>query len=121
MLAYRARNRFSVNDCFQHKWIIGRKVHTKAQLETLVKKKHQLAIKLRMKDKDKMRELNWSVKGRKRRSIWNNTDKEIATEFQEVQGQDFNVEPYLSKLPVTDNFFPFLMTFYADKSLLNQA
>jgi len=121
MLAYRARKRFSVNDCFQHKWIVGRKVHTKAQLQTLVKKKHRLAIQLRMKDKHKMRELDYSVKVRKRRSIWNNTDKKIATEFQEVQGQDFNVEPYLSKLPVTDNFFPFLMTFYAEKSLLNQA
>jgi len=125
MLAYRPTNRLSVNQCFQHKWVLGQNILTPLQLENLVKKKHQITMMRRKNDKDKMQELDKSVKLRKRRSIENCLMNENTKEFQEPLCMGSNSAIHLSHfqvdLPVADDFVTTLMTFFAKKSLLNEA
>jgi len=125
MLAYRASDRLSVQECLQHKWIAGKKVHTPRQLEAVVKKKHYQTMKQRIMDKEKTRYLDSSIKKRKRRTIAECSIKENAGKYSQLKSiggnlSSISMNSYVEP-PVVDNFVPNLMTFFAQKSQLNEA
>jgi len=56
MLAYRAKNRLTLDECLNHKWVAKRPVLNASQLRDVVKKKHEEVRKLRRKDTTKQME-----------------------------------------------------------------
>jgi len=116
MLAYRPRNRLTLEECFQHKWVAGQKVHNAVDLIGAVKEKHlQTRLKRRM-DKRKMRQLENSIK------------REICgckshTHLSRYPGctEITDMASFGLKIPVVKDFVPNLLTFFSRKSQLNEA
>jgi len=117
MFAYRAKNRLTLGGCLEHKWVNNREIHSGKDLEALVKKKHQATGMLRRKDKDKMQDMENSVKQRKKREICQCLTKKNSGEFQNSRCRICNG----FELPVSENFVPTLLTFFAPKKYLHQA
>jgi len=117
MLAYRARKRLSLDACLEHSWVKNRATLNEEELNATVKKKHKESRILRRKDKNKMKTLENSVKHRKKRRLGqcqrqnNSRDSELLR-YQQIN--DF-------ELPVSKNFIPTLLTFFAQKKYLNEA
>lgn len=102
MFSYRARDRLTLDDCLKHKWVFKREIHTKAELEAEVKKKHKQARLLRRKDNRKIKYLKDSVLTKKRKiincpTINNGLRCRISNTFC---------------VPVVKNFVPTLLTFF---------
>jgi len=110
MLAYRPKNRLTLDECLNHKWVAKRPVLDASQLADVVKKKHQEVRRLRRNDASKQMET--SIKYRKKRIISNCLSMENLKEFSFCNGM---------KLPVVENFVPTLLTFFAQKGSLHEA
>jgi len=102
MLAYRAKNRLTLDECLTHKWVAKRPILNAAQLRAVVKKKHKEVRRLRRNDTTKQMEN--SVKQRKKRIICKCLTMENSIE-----------------LPVVENLVPTLLTFFAQKWSLHEA
>jgi len=98
MLTYRPKRRLTLQECLNHKWVVGQKVHSPSELKSVVVEKHRESRRQRRSDKKKMRQLNNSVKKPKRR------------------GSSFMV-----KIPSVKTFVPSLLTFFAWKAQLAEA
>jgi len=121
MLAYKAKNRLSVDQCFQHKWVFGQIILTPLQLEALIKKRHKVCMMRKTNDKDKMQDFDKSVKLRKKRTIVKESVEELHKPLSLGHNGVMHVSQFQCDLPFVDNFIPTLMTFFAKKSLLNEA
>jgi len=108
MLAYRPKNRLSLDDCLNHKWVAKRPVLNPSQLVDVLKKKHQKVRRLRRNDTSKQMET--SIKYKKRTS----------TEKKEFHGCSCSSCNGLN-LPVVENFVQTMLTFFAQKSSLHEA
>jgi len=113
MLAYRAKNRLSLDDCLNHKWVAKRPVLNASQLVDVVRKKHQKVRRLRRNDKSK--QVENSIKYRKKRII----HKGLSIEKKEFQGCSCSFSSGLN-LPVVENFVATMLTFFAQKSSLHE-
>jgi len=123
MLAYRARNRLTLEECLNHKWVTGKKTHTPTELAAVVRRKHRDTRLKRRNDKKKMRELERSVKQRKRIicSICANDNGKVQMMSRcPCCNRTRNVSNFKFKLPVVENFSS-LMTFFAWKTQLSEA
>jgi len=112
MLAYRAKNRLSLNECLNHKWVAKRPVLNASQLAAVLKKKHQKVRRLRRNDTSKQMET--SIKYKKRI-----ISKDLFME-KDIQGCCCSFCNGLN-LPVVENFVPTMLTFFAQKSSLHEA
>jgi len=117
MLAYRARNRLSLDACLKHSWVKNQKTLNAEELEKTVKRKHKLSRMLRRKDKSKMQTLKNSVKHQKKRIICQFHRKNNSRDSEVSQCRKCNG----SELPVSENFVPTLLTFFAQKKYLHEA
>jgi len=118
MLAYKAEIRLTLDECMNHKWVAGRKVHSPQQLLSAVQGKHRLARNLRRKDKKRVEDT--SVKVKKKR-VTNKIKKNDDAKVYPFA----NVAKVLSLtqvvLPVSEAYSQPLLTFFAPKSLINEA
>jgi len=142
MLAYKARERLTLDECMKHRWVADQKTYNPRQLATVVKRKHKDARKRRRKDRKKMQDLETSVKERKKRIIcrcwmkhhaqtWSKTRCPCCNGINEVSTFEVYRCPCCSgikdvssserKVPVVKIFHPNLLTFYAWKFQLNEA
>jgi len=111
MLAYRAKNRLTLDECLRHKWVAKRPILGRSQLHAVVKKKHQEARRLRRNDKTKTQMLDNSIKERKKRIIRKSVPMTESKEFQELRcpvRKGFEI-------PVVENLVPTMLTFFAHK------
>jgi len=106
MLAYRAKNRLTLDEVLNHKWVAKRPILNESQLEKAVRKKHKEARRLRRNDTAKIQKLEDSVKQRKKRIISNLAFHNLNNGFE---------------LPVVENLVPTLLTFFAKKRYLHEA
>jgi len=111
MLAYRAKNRLTLDECLRHKWVVNHATFNVSELRAAIKAKHKQTRSLRRKDKRKMQKLEQSVKQRKERKKRIISQCPIKNTPKEFQRQ----------LPSVDNFVPNLLTFYIRKESLNEA
>jgi len=118
MLAYRGRERLTLEECLQHKWVAGQKVHNPKELFAIVKEKHKLSRSLRSKDEKRVEET--SVKIRKRRVINMCLEKDIAKPYPYISSSE-ELSIFQVTLPVVENFPSSLLTFFASKSFLKEA
>jgi len=115
MLQYRPQRRLTLQECLEHKWVAGRKVHTTRDLIAVVKEKHVATRKKRRMDKKKMQHLQNSVTRKKGR-------RDSGKRRQKRQcSPSWDVSIFKVKLPKTKNFVPSLLTFFAHTSQLNEA
>jgi len=140
MLAYRARQRLTLDECLKHKWVDGRKTHNPEELAAVVKEKHRQTRRRRRKDKKKMQDLEKSVKQRKKRIICSCPTKQNAQVFKMTNSSTikqnapvfgmtrcpccngiWDVSSSKCGLPVVEDFAPNLLTFFAWKFQLNEA
>jgi len=124
MLAYRPQRRFTLQECLNHKWVAGRKVHTTIDLIGVVREKHAATRKKRRTDKKKMRQLDNSVTKKKVRhnSITNRKVRKVSLELEDVDSShSVDVSKFVVKLPSIKKFVPSLLTFFAHTSQLNEA
>jgi len=124
MLAYRARNRLTLEECLKHKWVAGKETRTPRELSTVIRQKHKETRKKRRKDKKKMLDLEMSVKMRKKRIICNNCAKrgKVLDNFRCPCCNGLkDVNSLQVELPVVENFVPSLLTFFAQKTQLEKA
>jgi len=118
MLAYRAKHRLTLDECLQHKWVVGQKIHNPEELRAIVKEKHKLTRSLRKMDEKRGEET--SVKVRKKRVINQSPASEIAKPYPYVSApEELSISQVI--LPVVEQFPPSLLTFFSPKSFLNEA
>jgi len=124
MLAYRARERLTLDECLNHKWLAGRKTHNPLELAALVKEKHKQTRRRRRQNWKKMQDLEKSLKQRKR-ILCNLRRWENAQVFRKSRCFCCNCSRDESSskrmLPVVENFVPNLLTFFAWNFQLHEA
>jgi len=116
MLAYEPKLRLTLDECINHMWVEGRKIHSPQQLVSAVQGKQRVARRQRRRDKKRMQDS--SVKVHKK--IVNNTKNDDDAKVS----PSVSIAKELSKsvgLPTSENFAQSLLTFFAPKSLLNEA
>jgi len=125
MLAYRARQRLTLDEVFKHKWVAGRKMHSPQELAAVVKEKHRQTRRRRRKDRKKMHDLEKSVKHRKRIIVCKCAIEQNTQVFGKSRCPCCNGIRDLSRskrtIPVVEHFVPNLLTFFAYKFHLNEA
>jgi len=124
MLAYRARERLTLDECLKHIWVAGRKTHNPQDLAALVNEKHKQTRMRRRNNWTKMQDLEKSVKQRKR-ILWNLTKWQNAQVCRKTScpccNSSWDVSSSKRTLPVVENFVPNLLTFFAWKFQLHEA
>jgi len=120
MLAYRARERLTLDECLNHKWLAGRKTHNPQELAALVNEKHKQTRIRRRKNWTKMKDLEKSVKQRKR-ILWNLKKWQNAHVCCPCCNSSWDVSSSKRTLPVVENFVPNFLTFFAWKFQLHEA
>jgi len=124
MLAYRARNRLTLEECLQHKWIDGQKVHTPSELQSVLWEKHKESRNKRRLDKRKMRQLENSPMKRTM-DIYhcpkNIREEASSSSIYSVHNRIKDISSFVAKLPSVKTFIPSLLTFFAPKGQLTKA
>jgi len=113
MLAYRAKDRLSIDEILKHPWCDGGKkapTHSPAQLAKVLKDRHRETRRRRRNDKKKANEMQNSVKEKKVRNAWMG----VAKDDPIAKGEGC---PALS----LDEFPHTLTTFYCQKDDLAAA
>jgi len=98
-----------------HKWVAKRPILNASQLRDVVKEKHKEVRRLRRNDTTKQMEN--SVKLRKKRIICKSPTTENSKKFQGCKCAVCNG----LEVPVVENLVPTLLTFFAQKLLLHEA
>jgi len=118
MLAYKAKIRLTLDECMNHKWVAGRKIHSPQQLVSAVQGKQRVARNRRRMDKKRMQDTSVKVKKKRVINKSKNNDNNKLYPFA-------NVVKVLSisqvVLPVSEDYSQSLLTFFAPKSVLNEA
>jgi len=120
MLAFKAENRLTVKECLQHKWVLGRKVHTLSELKTFVIEKHRDARRQRRKDDGANLGNVTSVKIRKKKK-----ETKVITKVINQGQKGYHVDKDLNKRKIlkssSDMLTSSLLIFYVSKSNLYPA
>jgi len=122
MLAYRPKNRLTLQECLEHKWVAGQKVHTASELKSVLVEKYKEVRRVRVLDKKKMRQLDNSVK-KPRRNIYKypiHAGPEAS--FWSLYPTCYrDLSTLMVKLPRVKSFVPTFLTFFAKKTQLVEA
>jgi len=124
MLTYRPKSRLTLQECLEHKWVVGHKVHSAKELKSALLEKHKESRRQRRLDKKKMRHLENSAKKRTR-NIYNfpkNVREEASSSsMYSVSNKVKDVSTFMIKLPSVKTFVPTFLTFFAWKKQLTEA
>jgi len=122
MLAYRPKNRLTVQECLEHKWVVGQKVHTANELKSVMIEKYHESRRVLVLDKKKMLRLHNSVK-KPRRNIYKSPMNAGAyPSFWSLNPTCYrDLSYFMAKLPCVKTFVPTFLTFFAKKSKLIEA
>jgi len=124
MLTYRPNRRLTLQECLQHKWVVGQKVHSPSELKSVLVEKFKESRRQRRLDRKKMRQLDDSVKKRKRDISKFQRDvrpEAFSSSKYPVSNRVKDVPSFMVELPSVKTFVPTFLTFFAWKSQLTEA
>jgi len=122
MLAYRPKNRLTLQECLEHNWVVGQKIHTASELKSVLIEKYKKSRRGRVLDRKKMLQLYNRVKKPRR-----NISKYPVREGPEASFWSLyptcyrDLSTFMVKLPCVKNCVPTFLTFFAKKAKLIEA